>query len=83
MTPSTIGTSAGHNRTWRKDPQLDEDDTLEPTDYTGASNALSTDRWHQAPLAAFSGTVFWRITNYLSNITPQKKNLNQGPWRRI
>jgi endonuclease G len=83
VTPSTIGTSADHNRSWRADPQLSEDETLEPGDYQGASNALNTDRGHQAPLAAFSGTVYWRITNYLSNITPQKKNLNQGPWMRL
>tara|TARA_R110002096_G_scaffold416576_1_gene619132 strand:+ start:241 stop:984 length:744 start_codon:yes stop_codon:yes gene_type:complete len=83
VTRSTIGTSADHNRTWRADPQLNEDETLEPSDYQGASNALNTDRGHQAPLAAFSGTVFWRITNYLSNITPQKKALNQGPWMRL
>lgn len=83
VTPSTIGTSADHNRTWRADPQLEDEETLEPRDYRGASNALNTDRGHQAPLAAFSGTVYWRMTNYLSNITPQKKNLNQGPWMRL
>jgi len=83
VTPSTIGSSADHNRTWRADPQLDDEETLEPGDYRGASNALNTDRGHQAPLAAFSGTVYWRMTNYLSNITPQKKNLNQGPWMRL
>lgn len=83
VTPSTIGTSADHNRSWRADPQLEDDETLEPGDYRGASDALNTDRGHQAPLAAFSGTVFWRVTNYLSNITPQKKDLNQGPWMRL
>jgi endonuclease G, mitochondrial len=83
VTPSTIGTSADHGRTWRADPQLENDETLEPGDYKGASNALTIDRGHQAPLAAFSGTVYWRMTNYLSNITPQKKSLNQGPWMRL
>lgn len=83
VTRETIGTSADHNRTWRADPQLEDSETLEPSDYNGASNALGIDRGHQAPLAAFSGTVFWRITNYLSNITPQKKDLNQGPWMRL
>lgn len=83
VTPSTIGTSADHGRTWRAAPQLEDDETLEPDDYKGASNALGTDRGHQAPLAAFSGTVYWRMTNYLSNITPQKKALNQGPWMRL
>lgn len=83
VTPSTIGTSADHGRTWKADPQLEDDETLEPGDYRGASDALNIDRGHQAPLAAFSGTVYWRMTNYLSNITPQKKALNQGPWMRL
>lgn len=83
VTRSTIGTSADHNRSWKGDPLLAEEVTLEPKDYKGASKELSIDRGHQAPLAAFSGTVYWRITNYLSNITPQKKNLNQGAWKRL
>ena len=57
--------------------------TLEPDDYRGANAALQTDRGHQAPLAAFTGTDHWRETNYLSNITPQSSGLNQGPWVRI
>ena len=52
-------------------------------DYTGAYKALDTDRGHQAPLAGFAGTHFWRVTNILSNITPQKSALNQGPWVRL
>ena len=34
-------------------------------------------------MAAFANTVYWRDTNYLSNITPQKKELNQGPWKAL
>lgn len=34
-------------------------------------------------MAAFSGTHFWRVTNILSNITPQKRGLNQGPWKEL
>ena len=81
ITAETIGTSKDLNRSWRADPLLLDDETLEPEDYRGASKALAVDRGHQAPLAAFAGTLFWRDTNYLSNITPQKKALNQGPWR--
>ena len=40
-------------------------------------------RAHQAPLASFKGTPSWRDTNYLSNITPQKAALNQGPWKKL
>lgn len=81
VTSSTIGTSKDLNRGWQADPTLDESETLEEKDYKGASAELGVDRGHQAPLAAFANTVYWRDTNLLSNITPQKKALNQGPWR--
>ena len=83
VTGETIGTSDSLNRSWKKDDLLDGDETLEPRDYRGASDALDTDRGHQAPLASFAGTRFWRVTNFLSNITPQKSELNQGPWRQL
>ena len=60
-----------------------ESETLEPADYKQAHALLDTDRGHQVPLASFSGTPHWPETNYLSNITPQKSALNQGPWRRL
>lgn len=44
---------------------------------------IKTDRGHQAPLASFSNTSYWSQTNYLSNITPQASNLNQGPWVKL
>ena len=69
------------SRKWRPDPLLDENETLEPSDYKGAHAALKVNRGHQAPLASFKGTPYWSDTNYLSNITPQKSALNQGPWR--
>lgn len=71
------------SRSWQADPWLDEDETLEPDDYRGAHAELHTDRGHQAPLASFDGTPYWGETNYLSNITPQKSALNQGPWRLL
>lgn len=83
VTSSTIGTSKDYNRTWVSDNLLPEDETLEKNDYSGASDTLKTDRGHQVPLAAFAGTVYWRDTNILSNITPQKKSLNQGPWEAL
>jgi len=70
-------------RKWKADPELQEEETLEPADYKGAHAALHTDRGHQAPLASFKGTDYWRQTNYLSNITPQRSALNQGPWKRL
>ncbi len=71
-------------RNWSADPWLDENETLEPDpnhgDYKDAHAQLKTDRGHQAPLASFDGSPSWAETNYFSNITPQKSNLNQGPW---
>lgn len=81
VTRETIGPS--QSRGWAADPVLAPDETLEPEDYEGANSALSADRGHQAPLAAFSGTPFWPYTNLLSNITPQSSELNQGPWQRL
>lgn len=81
VTPATVGPS--QSRGWAADPWLPEDETLEPEDYRDANAVLGTDRGHQAPLAAFSGTPHWPSTNFLSNITPQMAPLNQGPWERI
>ena len=83
VTSETIGTSASLNRTWRADPKIAPAETLEPNDYSGANTAHGYDRGHQAPLASFAGTVFWRTTNFLSNITPQQADLNQGPWKNL
>ena len=85
VTRDTIGPTRPRN--WKADPFLDPGETLEPTpnhgDYQGANAALATDRGHQVRLAAFTGTPYWRDTNYLSNITPQMADLNQGPWEAL
>jgi endonuclease G len=78
---AAIGKS--QKRVWRADPKIPADQTLEPGDYKGAHKALKTDRGHQAPLASFTGAPDWETTNYLSNITPQKSALNQGPWKNL
>ncbi|MEQ8243992.1 DNA/RNA non-specific endonuclease [Fulvivirga sp.] len=72
-------------RNWKADPWLAEEETLEPSpdDYKGASNGINVDRGHQAPLASFKGSRHASHTNYLSNITPQKSDLNQGPWVKL
>lgn len=70
-------------RIWRKDPKIPAAYTLSPQDYKGAHAACGVDRGHQAPLASFSNNSNWENTNYLSNITPQKSVLNQGPWVRL
>jgi endonuclease G len=83
---SMVMGEGGLPRNWKNDPWLDENETLEykpDDDYRGAHDALHTDRGHQAPLASFKGTLDWWETNYYSNITPQKSDLNQGPWVKI
>ncbi|MCB2156748.1 DNA/RNA non-specific endonuclease [bacterium] len=77
---ATVYGNVKTQRNWKPDPWLDPDETLEPDDYRGAFAELHTDRGHQAPLAAFKGTPYWEETNYLSNITPQRSDLNQGVW---
>ncbi|UUX52168.1 DNA/RNA non-specific endonuclease [Nisaea acidiphila] len=81
VAPADIGKSK--KRVWRADPEIPPEETLEPADYKGAHKALKTDRGHQAPLASFSNAPDWATTNYLSNITPQKSALNQGPWKNL
>lgn len=75
-------------RNWRADPWLADEETLEPSpaskdDYKNASSKLDVDRGHQAPLASFKGSRYASQSNLLSNITPQKKDLNQGPWKNL
>ncbi len=71
------------SRSWKSDPAISSSATLEPSDYTDAHAVLGTDRGHQVPLASFSNTSSWSDTNYLSNITPQDSDLNQGPWVKL
>lgn len=78
VTKATTG--SGEQRNWQKDPWLGDGETLAPPDYTGASAALDVDRGHQAPLAALSAPPHAQDTNILSNITPQRKGLNQSSW---
>lgn len=82
VTQNTID-GPSRTRTWKADPNISSAYTLEPADYTDANAVLGTDRGHQVPLAAFSNTAYWAMTNYLSNITPQSANLNQGPWVKL
>jgi len=79
VTTETIG--SGCSRKWRPDPILADVEILEPDDYKGAHAAIGIDRGHQVPLASVCGMTDWKQANYLSNITPQASELNQGPWK--
>jgi endonuclease G, mitochondrial len=84
LTPVEVWGTLDLERKWRADPFLSNSETLEPSpnDYKNASSK-DYDRGHQAPLASFKGSLHASDVNYFSNITPQKKNLNQGPWKRL
>ncbi len=75
--------ASGRPRDWKTDPDIPAGETLDPVDYNGANVALKVDRGHQANLASMAGVPDWQTLNYLSNITPQKSDLNQGPWAHL
>ena len=81
VTANTIG--RGGKRNWRTDPDLAPGTALTPADFKHAHRHIGTDRGHLVPLASFTSTPYWQMTNYLSNVTPQKSALNQGPWARL
>lgn len=68
--------ASGRSRSWKTDPDVPTGETLNPVDYNGASVALKIDRGHQANLASMGGVSDWQTLNYLTNITPQKADLN-------
>lgn len=70
-------------RIWRADPKIPAKLAMTPSDYKGVAITCNYDRGHQAPLADFSNSPNWQEVNYLSNITPQKAKLNQGPWNNL
>ncbi len=81
ITQQSIGKKC--RRVWASDPELPYADTLVPKDYVGVRKYLNSDRGHQAPLASLCGSPYWAEANYLSNITPQHSELNQGPWEHL
>ncbi len=81
LTLTELGGEVALDRNFRPDPLIDPNETLEDADYKGASAAFGYQRGHLAPLAAFRGTGYASEVNLLSNITPQKVGLNNGPWK--
>lgn len=78
----TVAGNVQQSRSWKADPWLADEETLERGDYD-ARSTVGYDMGHQAPLATFRGRDDWADTNYLSNITPQKSSLNRGAWRSL
>lgn len=81
ITRDTIG-AAGW-RGYGKDPGLPIAETLTTLDYRLAWEVLKVDHGHQVPLASFTGTPDWKLTNLLSNIAPRAVALNRGSWERL
>jgi endonuclease G len=81
VTADTI--SDNDDRTFAADPDLSDEDGLEPNDFNGASASHNYDQGHQSPLNSLGDGDNWEQLNYLSNITPQKGSLNRGVWRSL
>lgn len=82
VNPSNFAPGNSPGRNWHTDPLVPDDMELEPEDYKGIGQA-HYDRGHGAPLAAFAGSPYYNEVNYLTNITPQAADLNQGAWKHL
>lgn len=81
IAPETLSTKRCA-RAWRADPALAPATTLDPIDYKRLSEA-GYQRGHIAPLASLCGTPHWLETDYMSNIAPQRPDLNGGAWEKL
>ena len=80
LSPSVVWGSLQEERKWKSDPLLPSSLSLSARDYKGAAQ-WGYDRGHLAPKGSFKGSVFAYQAQYMTNLVPQKRNLNQGPWR--
>ena len=80
LSPAVVWGSLQEDRKWKSDPLLPAFLSLTAQDYKGASK-WGYDRGHLAPKGSFKGSVFAYQAQYVTNLVPQKRNLNQGPWR--
>ena len=80
LSPPVVWGFLQEDRKWKSDPLLPAVLSLSARDYKGASK-WGYDRGHLAPKGSFKGSVFAYQAQYVTNLVPQKRNLNQGPWR--
>lgn len=83
LTIHEVDGDIGLDRNWKSEAWLDGEETLEASDYKSAYESYDYNRGHQAPLGSFKRSVYASQTNHLSNITPQRSDLNQGPWKEL
>ena len=89
LNPALVFGELKAERTLKPDPLLQEAlrflpksffSPLSSKDYKGASR-FGYDRGHLAPKGSFKGSLYAYEAQYMSNIVPQSRDLNQGPWR--
>ena len=87
LSPAVVWGNLKEERKYISDPLLPSTQTLTVKHYKGASRCDGKhpgyDKGHLAPLGSFKASPFAYQAQYLSNIVPQTKKLNQGPWRRL
>ena len=87
LSPQTVWGKLKTKRDYKTDPYLKI--SLSYSDYKGASNcdkkgrSFGYDKGHLAPLGSFKSSLYAYEAQYMSNIVPQKAQLNQGPWRQF
>ena len=85
LAPSLVWGQLKLERKYKPDPLLSTQYSSTYKHYKGASNCdgkkAGYDKGHLAPLGSFKFSPFAYQAQYLSNIIPQTKKLNQGPWR--
>ena len=95
LTPGLMWGELKSARKYKADPLFR--DSLSPKDYTGASrcdrrgkkgtgydkSVTGYDKGHLAPVGSFKNSIFAYQAQYMTNIVPQSRNLNQGPWHKL
>ncbi|MGI9549057.1 MAG: DNA/RNA non-specific endonuclease, partial [Bdellovibrionales bacterium] len=84
MSPQFLWGSSKVVRSLKKDIYLsnyqNKNQVITFKDYKGASK-FEYDKGHLVPLGSFKGSIFSYQLQYLTNIVPQSRNLNRGPWK--
>ena len=85
LSPALVWGKLKAERKYKPDPLLSPQYSSSYKNYKGASNCdgrgKGYDKGHLAPLGSFKFSPFAYQAQYLSNIVPQKRKLNQGGWR--
>ncbi len=87
LSPALLWGQIKAERKYVADPLLLPKQGLIYKNYKGSSRCDGKgpgyDKGHLAPLGSFKASPYIYQAQYLSNIVPQSRNLNQGPWRKL